>query len=36
MLGQKNIETDPTKQIKQEIDLLWRRRLKIDEYYKKG
>lgn len=35
MLGHKNIETDPSKQVKQEIDLIWRERNNIENYYQK-
>ena len=35
MLGHKNTETDPSKQVKQEIDLIWRDRNNIENYYQK-
>jgi len=35
MLGQKNIENDPSKAIKQEIDCIWRERNNLQEYYSK-
>ena len=35
MLGSKNIDTDPSKQVKQEIDLIWRKRNNIENYYQK-
>lgn len=35
MLGHKNTEIDPSKQVKQEIDLIWRERNNIENYYQK-
>lgn len=35
MLGHKNTEADPSKQVKQEIDLIWRDRNNIENYYQK-
>lgn len=35
MLGHKNTEIDPSKQVKQEIDLIWRQRNNIENYYQK-
>jgi len=35
MLGTKDINADPTKQVKQEIDLIWRKRVNIENYYQK-
>lgn len=36
MLGHKNTEIDPSKQVKQEIDLIWRERNNIENYYQKN
>jgi len=36
MLGHKNTEADPSKQVKQEIDLIWRQRNNIENYYQKS
>ena len=35
MLGHKNTEIDPSKQVKQEIDLIWRNRNNIENCYQK-
>lgn len=35
MLGHKNTDIDPSKQVKQEIDLIWRQRNNIENYYQK-
>jgi hypothetical protein len=35
MLGHKDINADPSKQVKQEIDLIWRKRVNIENYYQK-
>lgn len=35
MLEYKNTRTDPSKQVKQEIDLIWRERNNIENYYQK-
>ena len=36
MLGDKKTTEDPSKAIKQEIDCIWRQRLKIEKYYSKN